>query len=141
MNYKADSNQIGFMQLLSTRAAQNITYHCYNSVAYFDATQRTYKKGIKLQTWNDAEILPRSSNRKLNYDVTEDECRVRCKSIFCIKFSQFIPIQGICFSSYSELQKMVLNYFPYGWVSVSVIHTLTPTNEVLIGTKIYPICP
>ena len=28
INYKADSNQLGFLQLLSTQATQNITFHC-----------------------------------------------------------------------------------------------------------------
>lgn len=77
MNYKADSNQIGFLQLLSVSASQNITYHCKNSVAYFDAGHRNYRKGLKLLTWNDAEILPRSNNQRLQYKVGEDECRVR----------------------------------------------------------------
>jgi hypothetical protein len=75
LTYKADSNQVGFLQLLSKGASQNMTYHCRNSVAYFDAVKRTYRKGIKLMTWNDAEITPRG-NQRFRYDVGEDECRV-----------------------------------------------------------------
>jgi collagen type II alpha len=77
LTYKADSNQVGFLQLLSTGASQNMTYHCRNSVAYFDAVKRTYRKGIKLMTWNDVEITPRG-NQRFRYDVGEDECRVSC---------------------------------------------------------------
>lgn len=76
MNYKADSNQVGFLQLLSTGAVQNITYHCKNSVGYFDASGKTFRKGLKLLGWNDAEILPRSNNQRLQYEVVEDTCRV-----------------------------------------------------------------
>lgn len=75
INYKADSNQIGFLQLLSVRATQNVTYHCRNSVAYFDLEHKTYRRGVKLLGWNDAEITPRGNN-KFRYTVEEDECRV-----------------------------------------------------------------
>lgn len=75
ISYKADSNQIGFLQLLSVTAVQNITYHCQNTVAYFDTTLKTYRKGLKFLGWNDVEITPRG-NQRLRYTVLEDECRV-----------------------------------------------------------------
>lgn len=43
ISYKANSSQIGFMQLLSAHASQNITYNCKNSVAYFDVESKSYK--------------------------------------------------------------------------------------------------
>lgn len=82
MTYKADSNQIGFLQLLSSSANQNITYHCKDTIAYFDAEKKTYRKGVKLMGWNDAEILPRG-NQRFRYDVLEDECKVR-KYVFSV---------------------------------------------------------
>lgn len=73
--YKADNNQIGFLQMLHTVATQNITYHCKNSVAFYDAISKTYRKGLKLLGWNDVEFTPRG-NQKLRYSVFVDECKV-----------------------------------------------------------------
>lgn len=60
---------------MSAGASQNLTYHCRNSVAYFDLEHKTYRRSLKLLGWNDAEIIPRG-NSKLRYSVLEDECRV-----------------------------------------------------------------
>jgi collagen type II alpha len=76
INYKADSNQIGFLQLLSTQATQNITFHCKNTVAYFDKQKNNHRKGIKLMTWNDNELTPKGPQR-LRYEVVEDGCQDR----------------------------------------------------------------
>lgn len=63
------------MQLLSAQARQNITYHCKNTVAYYDDKKRTYRKGLKLLAWNDVELTPRG-NHKLRFEAVEDECKV-----------------------------------------------------------------
>lgn len=76
MTYKADSNQLGFLQILSSQATQNITFHCKNIVANFDKTRNTYRYGLKLLAWNDAEITARGSQR-LKYEAIEDGCQVR----------------------------------------------------------------
>jgi collagen type II alpha len=76
INYKADSNQLGFLQLLSTHATQNITFHCKNTVAYFDRQKNNHRRGVKLMTWNDNELNPKGP-QKLRYDVTEDGCEER----------------------------------------------------------------
>lgn len=81
MTYKADSNQIGFLQLLSKHAEQNITYHCKETVAYFDSERRTYRRGMKLLAWNDVELTPRG-NQRLRYEMILDECRVRNELYF-----------------------------------------------------------
>lgn len=75
LTYKAESNQISHLQMLSTHAAQNITYHCKNSVGYFDAEKKNYRKSLKLLAWNDAELTAQNS-MQLRYEVTEDGCKV-----------------------------------------------------------------
>lgn len=75
LTYKSDSNQLGFLQLLSTNAQQNLTYHCKNSVAYHDVAKNTYRKAIKFLAYNDAEITARG-NARFRYEVLEDGCKV-----------------------------------------------------------------
>lgn len=36
IHYKTDSYQMGFLQLMSAKATQQITFHCKNTVAYRD---------------------------------------------------------------------------------------------------------
>ena len=71
--YKADSNQISFLQMMSSSESQNITYHCFNSLAYYSAKKDHYRKAAVLMSWNDLEIRGRG---KFSYDVPEDECQV-----------------------------------------------------------------
>jgi len=59
---------------LSESASQNLTYHCKKSVGYYDAENRSYKKGLKLVGFNDADITPRG-NPKMKYTAIEDECK------------------------------------------------------------------
>lgn len=61
--------------MLSKHAEQNVTYHCKNSVAYFDSERKNYRRGLRLLAWNDVELAPRG-NRRLKYDVVTDECQV-----------------------------------------------------------------
>lgn len=75
ISYKAHSNQITFLQLLSTHATQNITFHCKRVIAYYDEQKQTYRKGIKLMSWNDAEITPKG-NARLRYEALQDGCRM-----------------------------------------------------------------
>lgn len=80
ITYKADSNQLGHLQILSTHATQNITYHCRNSIAYRDNEKNSYRRSLKLLAWNDAELTAKGSQR-LRYEALEDGCQV--KSIKC----------------------------------------------------------
>lgn len=83
--YKADSNQLTFLQILSTRAEQTITYHCKNSAAYYHKKKKTYRYGIKLMAWNDLEILPKGQKR-VRYEVIQDDCKVSHNLCFRFRF-------------------------------------------------------
>lgn len=52
-----------------------MTYHCRNSVATYDANERSFKKALKILGWNDIEINAQGKKR-FKYEVTEDECKV-----------------------------------------------------------------
>lgn len=71
MNYKADKNQMSFMQLLSKKADQSIIFHCKNSHAVKNL-RGGLKNSISLMSWNDLEYKP---GGKFMYDVTKDECQ------------------------------------------------------------------
>ena len=62
-----------FLQMLSTKASQNVTYHCQNSVAFHHARRDNKRKAITLQSWNDLEIKYRG---KFRYNVLSDDCQV-----------------------------------------------------------------
>merc|ERR1711935_314440 len=70
INYKADSHQMSFLQLLSHKAVQNVTFHCKATLAYKNS-RGTGKKSLSLMSWNDLEIKNRG---KFKYEVLQDKC-------------------------------------------------------------------
>jgi len=88
--YKADQVQMTFLQLLSDRVRQNVTYHCRNSVAYYDQANGNYDKAIKFLTANDLELT--AGHRKFTYSVPVDDCMYRQnkwdKTVFEFKTSR-----------------------------------------------------
>jgi len=64
-------SQITFLRLLSTQARQTVTYHCNNSVAYFDKANRDYAQALKLLGSNGVEFTAEGSE---TYTVIEDGC-------------------------------------------------------------------
>lgn len=81
ITYKADHSQLTYLQMTSAYAVQNVTFHCRNTVGYFDPATRNHRHGIKLLAYNDAEVLPRANNR-LRYRALLDECQVSCYYYF-----------------------------------------------------------
>ncbi|KAG8515656.1 Collagen alpha-1(III) chain [Galemys pyrenaicus] len=65
--------QLAFLRLLSSRASQNITYHCKNSIAYMDHASGNVKKALRLMGSNDGEFKA-EGNSKFTYTVLEDGC-------------------------------------------------------------------
>ena len=63
-----------FLQLLSTRAEQRVTYRCHASVAHMDAGTKSLARAAVLMTFNDLELVAKKS--KFKYNVLEDGCRV-----------------------------------------------------------------
>merc|ERR1712123_151885 len=76
INYKADSNQMTALQMISSEASQKVTFHCKNTVAY--KNQRNYARdAITFMSWNDKEIKHRG---KARYTVELDECSLKKNS-------------------------------------------------------------
>jgi len=73
--YKADRVQMTFLQLLSSEAYQNITYHCQNSAAYYNMETQSKDNAIKFMTSNDLEL--EANHRKFSYSVQHDECQFK----------------------------------------------------------------
>ncbi|NXO08439.1 CO3A1 protein, partial [Oriolus oriolus] len=65
--------QLAFLRILSSRASQNITYHCKNSIAYMDHDSGNVKKALKLMSSTESEIKA-EGNSKFTYAVLEDGC-------------------------------------------------------------------
>lgn len=65
--------QMAFLRILSSRASQNITYHCKNSIAYMDGENGNVKKSLKFMSSTESE-LKAEGNSKFTYTVLEDGC-------------------------------------------------------------------
>lgn len=75
-SYNVDKVQLKFLQALSNRAHQNVTYHCRNSVAYFDDSTKTHDKAIVFMASTNHELVP-DRPIKFKYSVSLDECQYR----------------------------------------------------------------
>ena len=76
LKYVSDFSQLEFLQLLSDRARQQITYHCKNSVAWPNGNSEDSAKSIKMLTINGLELHAKSSN-KFKPKLLGDDCKVR----------------------------------------------------------------
>lgn len=76
INYKADSNQLSFLQMISSSAEQTITFHCKDTVAHLNRGGNK-RHAITFMASNDLEIRHRG---KARYSVTSDECQHKKRS-------------------------------------------------------------
>lgn len=75
--------QMAFLRMLSSRASQNITYHCKNSIAYMDQASGNVKKALKLMSSTESEFKA-EGNSKFTYTVLEDGCTVSTQNVYKI---------------------------------------------------------
>lgn len=73
--YKIDKIQLNFLQLMSNRAEQRITFNCLNSVAFYNQANSTFDQAIKMLT-SDENVLTADSESRLAYSVLSDNCQV-----------------------------------------------------------------
>lgn len=81
--------QMAFLRMLSSRASQNITYHCKNSIAYMDQASGNVKKALKLMSSTESEFKA-EGNSKFTYTVLEDGCTVSTQNV-CKIAPLYIP--------------------------------------------------
>jgi len=97
INYKADSNQMNFLQMISSSAQQTITFHCLKTTAYKNSRKHA-RNAISLMSWNDLEIRHRG---KVRYNVESDDCSLNknswATSVFKVSSSkpQRLPIVDV----------------------------------------------
>lgn len=107
INYKADSNQLNYLQLMSTSAEQTITFHCKNTVAHLNP-RGNRRKAVTLMAWNDLEMSHRG---KAKYNVLMDDCKQRKSSwgqtVFQVQSSKpsRLPIVDIKVKDFGNLNQ------------------------------------
>lgn len=79
--------QLAFLRLLSSRASQNITYHCKNSIAYMDHASGNVKKALRLMGSNEGEFKA-EGNSKFTYTVLEDGCTVSISIFISLPYDE-----------------------------------------------------
>ena len=80
--YQMDNIQMTFLQLSSSHAHQNLTYHCRNSAVYYDKQSMKYDNAAKFKSYNDIELVALRPT-KFRYSVSLDECQVRGRCGCC----------------------------------------------------------
>ena len=84
-----DDVQLEFVRLLHQKARQNVTYHCQNSVAWYNAKAKNHNMAIQFLGHNEFEF---KSKKFIPRDVPKDECKV---STVCIAFFQRVGVQDL----------------------------------------------
>ena len=76
IQYSDHHSQFAFLQVMSQRASQTITYHCKNSVAWLDEKLNNHDKSIRLLALNGYEYS-KDGHTNAQPKVLKDECKVR----------------------------------------------------------------
>ncbi|EPQ11196.1 Collagen alpha-1(V) chain [Myotis brandtii] len=87
-----------FLRLLSASANQNITYNCYQSVAWQDAATGSYDKAMRFLGSNDEEM---SYDNSPYIHALVDGCAKTVLEIDTPKVEQ-VPIVDIMFNDFGE---------------------------------------
>ncbi|XP_065218704.1 collagen alpha-2(I) chain-like [Planococcus citri] len=89
-----DTNQMRILQEMSKSATQTITYHCKNSIAYYDSINKNFDKSVKLLGWNNEEIIPQNLTY-LQFMSGFDDCQHKNNSwsYTDITYSTDVPSQ------------------------------------------------
>lgn len=105
----AEGNPVGvvqmtFLRLLSASAHQNITYNCYQSVAWQDAATGSYDKAIRFLGSNDEEM---SYDNNPYIRALVDGCAVSIASLGCSPSTNLwstlcVPFSELCFGEASR---------------------------------------
>lgn len=66
--------QLNFLRLLYSKANQNVTFNCINSVFWLDAKGQNYRRGIRLMGQNEQEWSPLKKHSKPK--ILLDQCAV-----------------------------------------------------------------
>lgn len=74
--YKSDGYQIKFLQIISDYATQNVTFNCFNTIAYHDQMINSKYKAVKLMSYNEMELTA-EGKRYLRYAVNQDGCKTK----------------------------------------------------------------
>ena len=70
------------MRLLSSRARQNVTYLCQNSIAWSNSSDEIHENTIKVLTDDEIELHGHSKHSGVFLKVISDECQVCINDYF-----------------------------------------------------------
>jgi len=102
IEYKATESQLTFLGHLSKAAYQTVTYHCSNSIAWFDKTNANHKKSLKFRGMNK-QTFDVKGPKRFQPKVVEDGCRTRAgqwmKSVFKFEARKFINLPIVDFAT------------------------------------------
>ena len=76
--------QMGFLRILSSRASQNVTFSCVNSVVWEEARTRSFAKAVRLLGDNEKEWT--AQDRLNRPTVIVDRCKVCILCIISLEF-------------------------------------------------------